>query len=97
MPSLINRRVVCLRLLGLLLVLCSGLALAQSGGNFEIKKSTIDGGGGLSTGGIFSLNGTVGQVEAVDKVTGGVFSLTGGFWAQASVNNDIIFKNSFEQ
>ena len=96
MPSLKSRRFVCLGLLGLLLVLCSGLALAQSGGNFEIKKSTLDGGGGLSTGGIFSLNGTVGQAEAADKIAGGVFSLTGGFWAQASANNDIIFKNGFE-
>ncbi len=55
-------------------------AAAQSGSNFQITKSTIDGGGALrSTGGNFTLSGTVGQPDAA-VVVGGNFSLQGGFW-----------------
>ena len=71
--------------------------LAQSsGGDFEITKSTIDGGGGLSSGGVFSTTGTIGQPEANRQLaSGGGFTLSGGFWANAS-SSDVIFKNSFE-
>jgi hypothetical protein len=55
-------------------------ATAQSGGNFTLTKSTIDGGGALrSTGGSFSLSGTVGQPDA-GVLRGGRFTLEGGFW-----------------
>jgi len=47
---------------------------------FEIPWHTIDGGGGTSTGGSFSLSGTIGQHDAGVPMTGGSFSLTGGFW-----------------
>ena len=78
-------------------ILAFAETLAQSsGGNFEITKSTIDNGGGLSSGGGFSLSGTIGQPDANHKIsTGGKFSLSGGFWANATVV-DVIFKNSFE-
>ena len=77
--------------------LVSVVALAQSsGGEFEIVKNTIDGGGGMSQGGDFSLTGTIGQPDAGNKVlTGGKFSLSGGFWANATIV-DALFKDSFE-
>jgi len=53
------------------------LSLSQS---FRIDWSTIDGGGGTSTGGIYSVSGTIGQPDA-GALTGNGFSLTGGFWA----------------
>jgi hypothetical protein len=46
-----------------------------------ISWYTIDGGGGTSTGGSFSLSGTIGQPDAGGPMTGGTFSLVGGFWA----------------
>jgi len=52
-------------------------AMAQ---DFSINWYTIDGGGGTSTGGDFSLSGTIGQHDAGGPMTGGDFSLTGGFW-----------------
>ena len=52
---------------------------AQSGGPYEIKRSTIDGGGGTNTGGNFVIRGTVGQPDA-GRSSGGVFTLYGGFW-----------------
>jgi len=50
---------------------------AQS--NFVINWSTIDGGGGTSTGGVFSVSGTVGQPDA-GRMSGGNFGVEGGFW-----------------
>lgn len=66
------------------LVACSApaLALGPIGGVYSIPWSTIDGGGAInSTGGSFTLSGTIGQPDAGSAMTGGSFSLTGGFWA----------------
>ena len=41
----------------------------------------IAGGGGTSTGGVYSVSGTIGQPDAGAPMTGGQYSLTGGFWA----------------
>src|SRR5450432_2653063 len=43
------------------------------------------GGGGTSTGGVYSVSGTVGQHDAGAPMNGGSYSLTGGFWALISV------------
>lgn len=86
------------RLLGTAILaglLSSALSLAgPSGGDFEITKGTIDGGGGTSAGGEFSLTGTIGQPDAnAQSSGGGEFLLAGGFWARAI---DLIFKGGFE-
>ena len=57
------------------------LAAAASAQPFEIPSYTIDGGGGTSAGGVYSLSGTIGQPDADGPMTGGGFELTGGFWA----------------
>jgi len=63
--------------MGALCFVGAGLALAQE---YDLSRHTIDGGGVLhSTGGAFELSGTIGQPDA-GEMTGGVFSLTGGFW-----------------
>ncbi len=56
-------------------------AATNSLGNFEIPWHTIDGGGGTSAGGNFALSGTIGQHDAGNPMTGGNYSLIGGFWA----------------
>ncbi len=48
---------------------------------FSIDWFTVDGGGGTSTGGVYSITGTIGQPDAGGTMTNGQFSLTGGFWA----------------
>ncbi len=58
------------------LVLFTTFAPAQS---FNLDWSTIDGGGGASSGGSFSLNGTIGQPDA-GAMSGGGFAISGGFW-----------------
>jgi len=57
-------------------------ALAQS---YSIDWFTIDGGGGTSTSGVFSVSGTIGQPDAGGPMAGGNFSLTGGFWSPYAV------------
>ncbi len=52
--------------------------------NFSIDWYTIDGGGGASTGGVFTVNGTIGQPDA-GTMSGGNYSLTGGFWSLYAV------------
>jgi hypothetical protein len=69
----------------LLLAALAPVARAQSGGPFDLSWSTIDGGGGTSAGGQFSLTGTIGQPDAGVPLTGGQFSLTGGFGSLFSV------------
>ncbi|MCA9303304.1 MAG: hypothetical protein KC996_04205 [Phycisphaerales bacterium] len=57
-------------------------AAAQSGGPYEIVSYTIDGGGTTNaSGGVYDLGGTIGQPDAGMTMTGGSYSLTGGFWA----------------
>ena len=46
---------------------------------YSIDWHTIDGGGGASTGGVYSVSGTIGQPDAGGPLTGGSFSLIGGF------------------
>jgi hypothetical protein len=48
-------------------------------GQYSIDWSTIDGGGGTSTGGVYSVSGTIGQPDA-GTMNGGNYTLAGGFW-----------------
>ncbi len=51
---------------------------------FSISWYTIDSGGGFAAGGNLELHGTIGQHDAGPTMTGGDFSLSGGFWAAAA-------------
>ena len=66
-----------------LLSLCTFglLALADmtASAQFSIDSFTIAGGGGASSGGDFTLNGTIGQPDA-GAMSGDNYSLAGGFW-----------------
>jgi len=46
---------------------------------YSLDWTTIDGGGGTSTGGVYSVTGTIGQPDA-GAMSGGPFTLQGGFW-----------------
>jgi hypothetical protein len=54
-------------------------AAAAQAQNFTLNWSTLDGGGGASTGGVFAVSGTIGQPDA-GKMSGGNFAVEGGFW-----------------
>ena len=62
------------------MAMTTALLLAAGVPEFEITRSTIDGGGVMrSTGGDFELSGAIGQPDA-GVLTGGDFELAGGFW-----------------
>jgi hypothetical protein len=65
-----------LAVLLILLTLTPCLVQAQS---YAITWWTVDGGGGTSTGGGYTLSGTIGQPDA-GVMGGGGYTLTGGFW-----------------
>jgi hypothetical protein len=64
------------------LILLSLLAFTLPVGaqNYSINWFTIDGGGGTSAGGGFTVSGTIGQPDA-GAMSGGNFSVSGGFWS----------------
>lgn len=72
--------------IGLLAVatFAAGAALAQSGGGYDLTWSTIDAGGGTSTGGGYTLSATIGQPDAGASLSGGGYTLDGGFWARGA-------------
>ncbi len=61
-------------------LLLSATALASIAQTYAISWWTVDGGGAmLSTGGGYSLDGTIGQPDA-GVLVGGGYTLVGGFW-----------------
>ena len=70
-----------LRVLGLGILLGVG---ATARAQYAIDWYTVDGGGGTSTGGVYSVSGTIGQPDA-GKMTGGNYTLEGGFWGLIAV------------
>jgi hypothetical protein len=62
-----------------------GLAAGVFAQSYSIDWFTIDGGGGTSTGGVYSVSGTIGQPDAGAVMSGGNYTLQGGFWAIQAV------------
>lgn len=65
---------------GLLLV--AGVASAQ---NYTIDWYKIAGGGGTSSGGSYTLSGTIAQHDAAAQSSGGSYTLAGGYWSLYAV------------
>ncbi|HKW30089.1 MAG TPA: hypothetical protein VJT54_12190 [Verrucomicrobiae bacterium] len=65
--------------------LASGFCLPAVAQQYSIDWYKVAGGGGTSTGGTYSVSGTIGQHDAGGPMSGGNYSLTGGFWALISV------------
>jgi hypothetical protein len=71
-----SRHFLCLAL-----SLFACLSFSSGAQTYAIDWHTIDGGGGTSTGGVYSVTGTIGQPDAGLTMTNGQYSVTGGFWA----------------
>ncbi len=52
--------------------------LAQS---YSVSWYKVSGGGGTSTNGSYQISGTIGQADASGAMSGGNYSVTGGFWS----------------
>ena len=61
------------------------LPLWASAQPYSIDWFKIAGGGGTSTGGVYTVSDTAGQPDAGGSMTGGNYSLAGGFWALFAV------------
>jgi hypothetical protein len=59
--------------------------VSVSAQSYTIGWSKIAGGGGTSAAGAYQVSGTIGQHDAGGPMTGGNYSLTGGFWALYAV------------
>ena len=73
-----------------LLLHCGLLALLTFVIPVQAQQYSIDwykvaGGGGTSTGGVYAVSGTLGQPDASAPLSGGSYSVTGGFWSLISV------------
>ena len=69
--------------LGLALVTCLVITgvVAAIASTYTADWNVVSGGGQVSTGGKYSLSGTIGQADVSSPMTGsGGYSLTGGFW-----------------
>jgi len=69
-----NRLVFCLAAIALTTV--------ASARDYAINWYTVDGGGGVSSGGQYRVAGTIGQPDA-GRLAGGSFAINGGFWQPA--------------
>jgi hypothetical protein len=58
--------------------MCASSATAQI---YSMDRFAIAGGGGTSTGGVYSVSGTIGQADTGGPMNNGQYSVTGGFWA----------------
>jgi hypothetical protein len=69
------------------LLLVVSTALAQSG--YDLSWWTVDGGGEtFSTGGSYTLGGTIGQPDA-GVMSGGTYNLGGGFWGGGAMAPEV--------
>ncbi len=68
---------------GLLLLALLFVATPSRAQSYSIDWSSLGGGGGTSTGGAYSVSGSVGQADA-GALSGGGFTLVGGFWSLAA-------------
>ena len=74
-------------------------AQQSSGGIFTITRHSIDQGGGVSSGGIFALTGSIAQIDADPSAAlNGNVTLRGGFWltGEAAALPEAFFRDGFE-
>jgi hypothetical protein len=79
----ISRALTSAATLALFCLLPSAFCL-RAQAQFSLDWWTIDGGGGQSSGGSFTVTGTIGQPDA-GRMSGGTFTVEGGFWAIVAV------------
>ena len=87
LPRRPAKRPLCPTRLALLgfIILHSAFILRVQGQNYSIDWYKVAGGGGTSTGGTYQVSGTIGQPDASGAMSGGNYSVTGGFWSLIQV------------
>ena len=65
-------------------LVAAGFIVAVGAQSYSVDWHTVDGGGGTSSGGSYSVTGTIGQPDASGAMSGGNYSVVGGFWSYAA-------------
>ncbi len=73
----------------LLVLLLSNASQAQ----YQMQRHSLNAGGGEASAGAYRLHGSLAQADAGEQLSGGTYTLNGGFWQR---NSDLIFTNGFE-
>ena len=71
-----------------LIIFCLVIAascLRGTAQNYSVSWYKVSGGGGTSTNGSYQISGTIGQPDASGAMSGGNYSVTGGFWSFVQV------------
>lgn len=76
-----GRRTLARGLLAFFLSLVSTVLCLPSSAQLALDWWTGDADGGTSTGGVYAVIGTIGQPDAGPVLSGGDFTLIGGFWS----------------
>jgi hypothetical protein len=85
-----SKKLVTLILAGILALILAGVVLAAPLA-FDLSWWTVDGGGGtFSTGGDYTLGGTIGQPDA-GVMQGGDYTLWGGLWGGGELTTPLSF------
>lgn len=74
-----------IRCWGAAALLAVALCLPAAAQTYSIDWYKISGGGGASSNGQYAVCGSIGQPDAGGAMSGGGYSLTGGFWSLLSV------------
>lgn len=73
---------------------------AKGGAAYAVPHWTVDGGGGRSSGGAYTLTGTIAQPDSdpLQPSTGGPYAITGGFWSgiDQPAPTAMLFADGFE-
>lgn len=79
-------------------IVLAGTAEAQQAGVYDLSWSTVDQGGARASGGVYTLDGTVGQADATLPASAGVYTMSGGYWpgVQTAAAGTALFKDGFE-
>ena len=70
----------------------------QKGGPiYTLTKQALSSAGGHMSGGAYAVTTSVAQIDAKHNASGGAYQFSGGILARVNtIDNDVIFKNSFE-
>jgi len=74
-----------MKMICLLRVTLGMIAPALQAQSYNIDWHKVSGGGGASTGGVYTVTGTIGQPDASPAMSDGYYSVTGGFWSLIAV------------
>src|SRR5262245_6679341 len=79
-----KENLIYLLVISLIVLGQAAMTFGQSGGAFQIKRSLIASGGGITQNGTFSMKGTIGQAVAGTKMESISYSIGNGFWGDGA-------------